>query len=55
MNFRRMILGTILVEKIRRVFPSVRGEARPPAFGPLSKFGGGRLYLDFIRNAKRLP
>ena len=39
-----MILGKILVEKIRRVFPSVRGEARPPAFGPLSKFGGGRLY-----------
>ena len=45
-NFSRMILGKILVEKIRRVFPSVRGEARPPAFGPLSKFGGGRLYLD---------
>ena len=43
-NFSRMILGKILVEKIRRVFPSVRGEARPPAFGPLSKFGGGRLY-----------
>ena len=45
-NFSRMILGKILVEKIRRLFPSVRGEARPPAFGPLSKFGGGRLYLD---------
>ena len=42
-----MILGKILVEKIRRLFPSVRGDARPPAFGPLSKFGGGRLYLDF--------
>ena len=26
------------------MLPSVRGEARPPAFGPLSKFGGGRLY-----------
>ena len=26
--------------------PSIQGEARPPAFGPHSKFGGGRLYLD---------
>ena len=27
------------------MFPLVRGEARPPAFGPLSKFGGGRIYI----------
>ena len=27
------------------VIPSVRGVARIPAFGPLSNFGGGRIYI----------
>ena len=39
----------IVAERTRRVLPSVRGEARPPAFGPLSKFGGGRFY-KFMSN-----
>ena len=30
----------------RRLFAQVRREARSPAFGPLSKFRGGRNYLD---------
>ena len=29
------------------VIPSVRGVARIPAFGPLSNFGGGRIYIVF--------
>ena len=28
-----------------RVLAPLRGEARIPAFGPLSKFGGGRIYI----------
>ena len=38
-------------------FPGVSvtygGEPRPPAFGPLSKFGGGRNYLDSTSGARK--
>ena len=33
------------VNELGRVLAPIRGEARIPAFGPLSKFGGGRTYI----------
>ena len=39
----------------RRVVPPVRGEARPPAFGPLSRFGGGRTYIVIASSSREIP
>ena len=40
----------------RIVKPLVRDEARIPAFGPLSNFGGGRIYIvkDYIVLSKEV-